>query len=153
LTIGLRSFRLDGLSTWGHLVKKFDRPFLGELELATLEEIWERGPLDVKGVHQTIGLERGIAPNTVQSTLERLYRKALLQRDKVSHAYVYSPAVSRNELMEQLIGEVVDTFASGRSDTVLTAFVDLAARIDEQSLSRLEDLIARRREQGGGSEA
>ena len=126
-------------------MNKFDRPFLGELELATLEEIWKRGPLDVKSVHQSVGVERGISPNTVQSTLERLFRKNLLQRDKVSHAYVYSQAVSRNELMEQLIGEVVDTFSSGQTESVLAAFVDLAARIDEQSLSRLENLIAERR--------
>ena len=126
-------------------VNKFDRPYLGELELATLEEIWKRGPLDVKGVHQSVGVERGISPNTVQSTLERLFRKNLLHRNKVSHAYVYSQAVSRNELMEQLIGEVVDTFSSGQTESVLAAFVDLAARIDEQSLSRLENLIAERR--------
>ena len=134
-------------------MKKFDRPYLGELELATLEEIWERGPLDVKTVHQTIGLKRGIAPNTVQSTLERLFRKSLLRRDKVSHAYVYSPAVSRNELMERLIGEVVETFSSGQPDTVLTAFVDLAANIDERNLERLEDLIAARRRESEGPES
>ena len=132
---------------------KLYRPFLGELELATMEEIWKRGPLDVKGVHQTIGLQRNIAPNTVQSALERLYRKRLLEREKVSHAYVYSSAISRPELMERLIGEVIDTFSSGQSEAVLTTFVDLAAQIDEESLARLENLITERRKQieGAGS--
>jgi predicted transcriptional regulator len=130
---------------------KLDRPFLGELELATMEEIWKRGPLDVKGVHQTIGMQRGISPNTVQSALERLFRKRLLEREKVSHAYVYSSAISRPELMERLIGEVIDTFSSGKSETVLATFVDLAAQIDEVIRSRLEDLIAERRRQIQGA--
>jgi predicted transcriptional regulator len=128
-------------------MNKLDRPFLGELELATMEEVWKHGPLDVKGVHRTIGMQRGIAPNTVQSALERLYRKGLLHREKVSHAFVYDSAVSKSELMEQLIGDVIETLSSGQSETVLATFVDLAARIDEQSLSRLEDLIAKRRNQ------
>jgi Zn-dependent protease with chaperone function len=45
--------------------------------------------------------------NTVQSTLERLYKKELLHREKVSHAYIYTPKVLREELMAQAIGEVI----------------------------------------------
>lgn len=123
------------------------RPYLGELELAVLEELWAHGALDAKATHRVIGTQRGIGLNTVQSTLERLFRKQLLQREKVSHAYLYTPAVQREELMERLIEEVVETFASGRSEPMLAAFVDLAARVDEKNLSRLEQLIAQRRAQ------
>jgi predicted transcriptional regulator len=59
---------------------------LGELESAVLERLWSAGPEDVKAVHQAVGARRGITLNTVQSTMERLYRKGLLARDKVSHA-------------------------------------------------------------------
>jgi hypothetical protein len=53
--------------------------------------------------------------------------------------------------MERLIGEVIDTFSSGKSETVLATFVDLAAQIDEENLSRVEDLIAERRRQIQGA--
>ncbi len=128
------------------------RPYLGELELAVLDELWCHGALDAKAMHRAIGTRRGIGLNTVQSTLERLFRKQLLQREKVSHAYVYTPAVQRETLMERLIEDVVETFSSGRSEPMLTAFVDLAARVDEKNLTRLEQLIAKRRakaEDGG----
>ena len=121
------------------------RPYLGELELAVLEELWNQGPLDAKATHRIIGARRGIGLNTIQSTLERLFRKQLLQREKVSHAYVYTAAVQRETLMEKLIEDVVETFSSGRSEPMLTAFVDLAARVDEKNLIRLEQLIAKRR--------
>lgn len=123
------------------------RPYLGDLELAVLEELWTRGPLDAKACHRHVGSRRGIGLNTVQSTLERLYRKKLLERAKVSHAYVYTPAVRREEIMERLIEEVVETFSRGRSEPMLAAFVDLAARVDDEALTRLERLIAEHRAQ------
>lgn len=123
------------------------RPYLGELELAVLEALWTEGALDAKAAHRRVGARRGIGLNTVQSTLERLFRKRLLVRAKVSHAYVYTPAVRRDELMGRLIEDVVETLSDGRAEPMLAAFVDLAARVDEASLSRLEQLIAERRAQ------
>ena len=128
------------------------RPYLGELELAVLEALWTHGPLDAKSAHRIIGTRRGIALNTVQSTLERLFRKQLLGREKISHAYVYASAVEREALMEKLIEEVVETFSNGHSEPMLVAFVDLAAKVDDENLSRLESLIAERRAQVDGSE-
>lgn len=120
---------------------------LGVLELAVLEALWGHGGRDAKSVHAEIGLCRGISLNTVQSTLERLFRKGLLRREKVSHAYLYTPAMQRKELMERLIGDVVETFSDGRPEPMLAAFVDLAARVDEENLARLERLLAERRTQ------
>ena len=124
------------------------RPYLGVLELAVLEALWGHGGRDAKSVHAEIGIRRGISLNTVQSTLERLFRKGLLRREKVSHAYLYTAAVERKELMERLIGDVVETLSDGRPEPMLAAFVDLAARVDEENLTRLERLLAERRAQG-----
>lgn len=121
------------------------RPYLGELEPLVLEELWAQGACDAKTMHRRIGDRRGIAHNTVQSTLERLFLKELLSREKVSHAFVYAPLVRREQLMERLIGEVVETFSAGRPEPMLAAFVDLAARVDDENLARLERLIAERR--------
>jgi len=121
------------------------RQNLGELEMAVLEHLWVTEPGDAKAVHHKIGTRRGISRNTIQSTLERLFRKQLLSREKISHSYVYSPSVGRGELMTQFIDEVVQTLSGGKSDYLLSAFVDYAARADESSLDRLEQLIAQRR--------
>ena len=140
---------MDTTDTWIHLrnifVLSISRPYLGSLELAVLEELWARGTLDAKRVHRSIGERRGISLNTVQSTLERLFRKGCLAREKVSHAFLYTPAVQREELMGQLIGVVVETLSNGRPEPMLAAFVDLAAKVDEDNLARLERLIEERR--------
>jgi predicted transcriptional regulator len=110
-----------------------------------LAALWRQVGRDVKSVHGEIGMRRGISLKTVQSTLERLFRKGLVQREKVSHAYLYTPALQRKELMERLIGDVVETLSDGRPEPMLAAFVDLAARVDEENLARLERLLAERR--------
>ena len=119
---------------------------LGKLEHAVLEELWEHGANHAKGVHARLGVQRGITHNTVQSTLERLYRKALLSRTKEGHAYVYRPALEREAFLARLIDQVTHPLAESLpEESLLSAFVDFAAERDEQGLDRLQALIERKR--------
>lgn len=120
-------------------------PRLGELETAVLEHVWAQGPCDVKAAHRALGTRRHITLNTVQSTMERLFRKGLLDREKVSHAFVYSARESRAELGARVVEDVVARLMEGEAAPVLAAFVDLAARTDRANLDELERLIAARR--------
>lgn len=118
---------------------------LGDLELIVLEDIWACAPTGAKGAHRRIGASRPITVNTVQSTLERLYRKGLLTRNKVSHAYAYRPAVSRQELLGRLIESAVRRVAGDSPGAMLEALVDLALRAGEDQLAQFEVRIAKRR--------
>ncbi len=122
-------------------MKILKRPYLGELEMAVLEHLWSKGEFDAKSVHAALGKVRGISHNTIQSTLERLFKKKLLGRKKVSYAYVYQAIVARDELMGQMIDNVVNTISKDNTDGMLAAFVDIAARTDDAHLDRLEQLI------------
>lgn len=118
---------------------------LGELEAAVMGHVWDAGPSDVKAVHAQVGRTRGITLNTVQSTMERLSRKGLLDRRKVSHAYVYSASLSRESFGAGIVRDVVQRFLGGEPAPLLAAFVDLAAREGDDELDRLERLIAAKR--------
>lgn len=120
---------------------------LGDLERAVMARLWESGPADAKAVHQAIGRPRRITLNTVQSTVERLHRKGLLDREKVSHAYVYAPRISREEFGAEVMHGVVRDLLGGELEPVLAAFVDLTARVGKDELSRLERLVSERRRQ------
>jgi predicted transcriptional regulator len=124
---------------------------LGALETAVLEHLWNRGSGDVKSVHAALGKPRQITLNTIQSTLRRLYDKELLRRDKVSHAHVYSPRLTRQEYQRQLLAEVMGDVLRGEADAALSAFVDLAAEVDEAHLRTLEQMIATRLRSGGAT--
>lgn len=120
-------------------------PTLGDLETAVLEHVWAAGPSEVKRAYEAVGKRRRITLNTVQSTMERLWRKGLLEREKVSHAYVYSARHTRAELCARVVEQVVGDVLRGEPATLLSAFVDLAAKADRGNLDRLEALIAARR--------
>lgn len=127
-------------------------PILGDLELAVLDVLWERGPSDVKDVHDVLGRPRGITLNTVQSTLKRLHEKELLHREKVSHAYLYAPALSREDLHRRALRQVVERLMDGQPGAMVSAFVDLTERAGTEHLERLEALVEARlraREQQG----
>ncbi len=119
-------------------------PFLGELELAVMNHLWDQGAVDVKAVHSAIGKRRQITLNTVQSTLKRLHEKGLLRRQKVSHAYVYEPLRLREQFQRDALGEVVSSLMSGHPDAMLTAFVELTERAGPEHLERLERMIGAR---------
>jgi predicted transcriptional regulator len=108
-----------------------------------MEHLWEQGPGDVKRVHAALKARR-ITLNTVQSTLRRLFDKQLLRREKISHAHVYSPRLTRPEFQRQVLADVVGDVLRGEASAALSAFVDLAAEVDEAHLRTLEQLIATR---------
>jgi predicted transcriptional regulator len=121
---------------------------LGALELSVMQHVWTEGPLDVKAVHRALGVKRGISLNTVQSTMERLHRKGLLDREKVRHAYVYAARLSREEYGSRAVEDVLSGLMAGDTEPMMSAFVDFAARTGEESLARLERLIHERRATG-----
>lgn len=122
---------------------------LGELERAVLEHLWQVSRADAKAVHASLGERRGITLNTIQSTLKRLYEKRLLRRDKVSHAHVYEPALTRDEFERRALDHTIEEVLGASPDAMLAAFVDLTARAGDEHLAKLEALVAARRRERG----
>lgn len=109
-----------------------------------MEYLWSGGEGEAKAVHAALGKRRGITLNTIQSTLKRLFEKKLLERDKVSHAHVYRPSVSREQFQRSTLGELVGELMGGQADAMVAAFVDLTERAGREHLARLEALVAER---------
>lgn len=121
---------------------------LGDLERDVLDALWKNGELSPVSVHQLVGEPRNVSVNTVASALKRLHQKGLLHREKISHSYVYSPAISRADLQKLLIGEIANQFDDQYSSSFFAAFLDLAEEQGEDSLRMLEEMIAQRLEGG-----
>lgn len=122
-------------------------PPLGDLEIAVMEELWQTPDLSVKEMHHRIGKIRGISLNTVQSTMDRLFRKDLLSRTKQAHAFRYVPAVTRESLLGNLINEVVGRFG-GQDEVAVSAFMEATESWDDAQLDLLEKTLRARRGTG-----
>jgi predicted transcriptional regulator len=125
-------------------------PALGDLEMEVMRHLWDAGEADVSGTHAAIGKARGITPNTIGSALERLFRKGLLDRRKLSHAYRYGPRLGREDFAARRVLDAAGNLGALADTGLLSAFVDLVADVDEEGLDRLEALIAEKREARGG---
>ena len=135
-------------------------PFLGDLELAVMDHLWSHDPShapahagsDAKAVHRAVGRNRRITLNTIQSTLKRLFEKGLLDRQKVSHAHLYSPCITRDEFHRDALQQVVDRLMGGEPSAMLSAFVGLTEQVGVGELEQLERLLAQRLEQRKGEQ-
>ncbi len=115
-----------------------------------MEALWRAGALPVREVCARLSGKPALAYTTVMTTLDRLFKKGLLGRHKDGNAFVYAPALSRDEYRRRIVERTVSGLLERPADAapVLAAFVDAAAEIDEDNLKRLEELIALRRRSG-----
>lgn len=114
---------------------------LGELEKLVLNYFWHNQDADVKTVFKFFARSRGGSLNTIQSTLDRLFKKGLLVRTKQSHAFVYNAAMDQQQFIGQLITQVTQDFTNDHQDSLATAFVSLSTQFDDQQLDKLEQQI------------
>ncbi|WP_296047144.1 BlaI/MecI/CopY family transcriptional regulator [uncultured Alteromonas sp.] len=118
---------------------------LGELEKQVLKYLWKNAEADVKQVHQAMSQKRQSSLNTVQSAVERLFRKGLLTRRKLGHAFLYQAKVDKEGLISQLIETVTNDFVEKGESSLLAAFSSVSSRMDESELDALERLIEQQR--------
>ncbi len=116
---------------------------LGKLEQRVMAVLWRGDALPVRGVMAKLPADP--AYTTVMTTLDRLFKKKLLARTKSGTAFVYRAAMTRDQYHHAVVDEAVGGLLEKATGPVLAAFVDAAARLDEDNLKRLEELIAEHR--------
>jgi predicted transcriptional regulator len=119
---------------------------LGELEIGVMEVLWGRGESSVRDVVQRLG--RPLAYTTVMTTLDRLFKKGLLDRRKAERAFLYSPRLSRREWERKRAGDLVAGFLAGPEpsrELLLSCLVEAVGQYDEALLDELEKKIRTRR--------
>jgi len=121
---------------------------LGEREREVLEVLWSEGSATVQQVAEC--LKTTLAYTTVMTTLDRLFKKRILLREKRERAFVYRPAVSRGELERDRAAAMVKGFFSGSDmnrDALVSYLVDAVQSYDRDLLHRLEEKVQTAKQQ------
>jgi len=130
------------------LLRGFRRPnevaslALGKLERAVLDETWNRREVSVRDIY--LAFEERIAYTTLMTTLDRLYKKRLLDRRKDGRAFFYAAAVSREEFAHGIREDVIDGLLGHGAEgvrPVLACIVETVSAHDRELLDELERLI------------
>jgi predicted transcriptional regulator len=128
---------------------------MGHLETTVMEALWARGE---GSVHDVLGwLDRPLAYSTVMTTLDRLFKKGLLNRTMVDRAYIYTPRASKAAWRQQQAATLVSGFLSRDSSSgelLVSCLIDAVGRHDAALLDELEERIRlKRRELDSGRPA
>jgi predicted transcriptional regulator len=121
---------------------------LGHLETQVMEILWSGGESNVREVAQL--LQRPLAYTTVMTTLDRLYKKGLLNRRKSERAFFYSAQVTQNQWEEKRAGDFVAAFLAGpqpAGEMLISCLVDAVGTQDEALLDALERKIKIKRKE------
>lgn len=119
---------------------------LGELESAVMELLWRESERTVNEVEERLRGKRDIAHTTVLTTLDRMYRKGYLTREKQAKAFVYSPRYTREEFERMMAQEVLGALIGYSAENAVSTFVDLISN-DPGALDQLEEKIREKRRQ------
>jgi predicted transcriptional regulator len=117
---------------------------LGELEAAVMEVVWKHAPVTAREVCDRMTGRWERAYTTIMTTMDRLFRKGLLRRQKEGLAWQYNPVLSAQQFDRALADSLANRILAADQDIALHAFVDAAAKVDVALLARLRQLIDQR---------
>jgi predicted transcriptional regulator len=118
---------------------------LGPLERKILEEVWSRESLTVREL--LAGGRIRLAYTTVMTTLDRLFKKGLLDRTEEGRAFRYSAHCAPAEISRLVAVSGMRRWieSSGPSPLPLSYFVEAISAHDARLLDELRVMVERKR--------
>ena len=112
----------------------------GDLEAVIMDRVWAHdAPVTVRDLFDELQRERPIAYTTVMSTMDNLYRKGWLARERDGKAYRYTAVASREEYSARLMREAMA--GSGDTEAVLSHFVAQMDGTESAALRAVQDRL------------
>jgi predicted transcriptional regulator len=121
------------------------QPQLGPFEQQVLQELWSHGSATVREVLADGKIHQ--AYTTVMTTMDRLYKKGLLDRVAEGRAFRYTPRHSAEELQRvNALESIRQLLGSGDASSLpLSYLVEAVSAHDSQLLDELQVLVERKR--------
>lgn len=121
---------------------------LGWREREVMSVLWKLGNASVQQVSER--LSTGLAYTTVMTTLDRLFRKGLLRREKRNRAFIYSAAFSAKDVEGRRAADLIHRFfteSDVQQDILLSCLVDAVHGFDTELLDQIDAAVRSARSQ------
>jgi predicted transcriptional regulator len=118
---------------------------LGPTEVRLLEILWRQSaPMTVSELRHELS---ALAYTTLMTTMDRLHRKGVLERQRRGRAFAYRVHWTRDELLAKMTAdEIISLLPRDASrQPVLSLLIDAVARKDVALLDELDALIQTKR--------
>ena len=112
---------------------------LTKCELEVMDVVWRKRRVTVQNVVDA--LERSLAYTTVMTTLKILDEKRrVVKRTKQGRAYVYEPAVTREEVGRSMAGQLTQHLFCGSVKSLVLNLID-AESMSRSDIEELKEVI------------
>jgi predicted transcriptional regulator len=127
------------------LLRRSSHTSLGPLEQQLLSTLWMRGSATVREILDAGDIK--LAYTTVMTTLDRLFKKQLLNRTAEGRAFRYSPRYTQEQLEKAAVGETIrQLLDSGTTAALpLSYLVEAVSEHDARLLDDLQRLLDEKR--------
>lgn len=123
-----------------------DQHLQGELQIALMHRLWTGGPATVEGVRETLPPRfRQSAYTTIQTVLNRLADRRLVERERLGKAFRYSARVTESEYYSQSLRSALEPASDEARLAVLAQLVGELDPADAGEIEALAEEVRRRR--------
>jgi predicted transcriptional regulator len=130
-------------------------PEIGRLEADILKAVKKLGNASAGDVMEDLKPGKLLAYTTVSTTLDRLYKKGLVERKsapgKTGQKYVYSYP-GNPSLERQVVNKMVDKLVSAFGPSVASTIYDRLSEVSPEEYAKLKEKIDRKKRATSGGE-
>ena len=116
---------------------------LGDLQLAIMRVLWDRGEASVVEVHAALEAQRGLAPTTIATMLVKLEKKGVTRHRSSGRKFVYQPLITEQQVRRSMVSEITRGLFGGDA-TALVSHLLSEHEIDPRELPELKRLVSLR---------
>lgn len=113
---------------------------LGDLQLAIMRVLWDRGEASAADVHAALA-ERGLAPTTIATMLTKLEQKGVASHRQDGRRFLYRATVSEPEVRRSMLATLTERLFGGEV-TALVAHLLADHPLAPGELEEIESLLA-----------
>ena len=118
---------------------------LGDLQLAIMRVLWERGEAPAIEVHQALLEERGLAVTTIKTMLRKLEEYGCVEHRTNGRQFIYRPAIAEADVRKRMVADLVSRVFSGDSAALVNHLVR-SGEINAEDLEDLSEIVASNRD-------
>lgn len=119
-----------------------DLPQLTPAELEVMKVLWNCEGLSAREIHEQLADRQQWAYSTTRTTVERMVRKGLVQKNAFHGLHVYSASVSRARGLARMVRDFAAQVLESSHVPVVSLFAD-SGKLSDEEITELRDLLDR----------
>lgn len=116
---------------------------LDDLQLRIMQVLWKMGEAGVSDIQEKLKTEeeRELAITTLNTVLQRLYKRGIVNYRKAGRQYIYRAEISEKETQSSMTSTLIDRLFKGKSSVLVNHLLESSA-FDSEELEELKRKIA-----------